>query len=59
MGNFGVGERFFINEYLSFKLEFRDYIYNQKLRAGGSTRILHNYSLMGGISVLMPFSQKY
>lgn len=59
MGNFGVGERFFINEYLSCKVEFRDYIYNQKLRAGGSTRILHNYSLIGGISVLWPFSQKY
>lgn len=59
MGNFGVGERFFINEFLSFKIEFRDYIYNQNLRAGGNTRILHNYSLIGGISVLIPFSQKY
>lgn len=59
MGNFGVGERFFINEYLSCKVEFRDYIYNQKQRSGGPTRILHNYTLMGGISVLFPFSQKY
>lgn len=59
MGNFGVGERYFINEFMSVKIEFRDYFYNQKLRATGNTRILHNYTLVGGLSVLFPFRQNY
>jgi outer membrane beta-barrel protein len=59
MGNFGVGERFFINEYLSFKLEFRDYLYNQNLTTTNNSRILHNYSLIGGLSIMMPFRQPY
>lgn len=57
MGNVGVGQRFFINEYLSAKVEFRDYFYNAK-RAGDS-EIQHNFSLVGGLSVLIPFRQKY
>lgn len=59
MGNFGIGERFFINEYLSWKVEFRDFIYNQNPSGSPSSRILHNYTLIGGLSVLFPFSQKY
>ncbi|MBN8554820.1 MAG: outer membrane beta-barrel domain-containing protein [Deltaproteobacteria bacterium] len=59
MGNFGIGQRLFINEYLSVKLEFRDYIYNQNLPATNNSRILHNYSLMAGLSLFMPFRSNY
>jgi len=57
MANVGLGERYFINEFLSIKIEFRDYIYERKFATG--TKILNNYSLTAGISVLFPFHQKY
>lgn len=57
MGNVGIGQRFFINEYLSTKIEFRDYIFERE--AGNDSQIFHNYSLTAGISLLIPFTQSY
>lgn len=56
MGNVGLGTRLFINEYLSAKIEFRDYIFNRKLPVGDS-EVQHNYSLTAGIAILIPFKQ--
>ena len=55
MGNVGLGTRVFINEYLAGKIEFRDYIYNRKFAT--DTKVLHNYSLIAGLSVFIPFKQ--
>ncbi len=57
MGNIGVGERIFINEFLSFKLEYRDFMY--KLSSATSSKIVHNHTLLGGISLFIPMRQKY
>jgi outer membrane beta-barrel protein len=56
-GNVGIGQRFFINEYLAFKVEFRDYIF--KRNGVGTSSILNNYALTGGISMFFPFRSKY
>lgn len=58
MGNVGLGARVFINEFLSFKLEFRDYFYERTF-PGEPDSVLHNYALTGGLSVLIPFRQSY
>lgn len=60
MGNVGLGQRFFINEWLSFKAEFRDYIYSRK-RTGSVAKenVIHNYAITGGLAVLIPFRQRY
>jgi len=55
MGNVGLGTRLFINEFLSTRIEFRDYIYNRNV--GNATEITHNFALTAGISVLFPFRQ--
>lgn len=55
MGNVGLGTRLFINEYLSARIEFRDYIYNRKLAT--DSNISHNYALTAGLSILIPFKQ--
>ncbi len=55
MGNAGLGARVFINEFLSAKIEFRDLIYNRKFQP--ESKILHNFALFAGVSVLFPFSQ--
>ncbi len=61
MANLGVGQRFFINEWLSAKVEFRDYMYLRNNAAGSvsSESVRHNYAITGGVSVLMPFRQNY
>lgn len=56
MGNVGLGTRLFINEFLSAKVEFKDYIFNRK-QPVGSSEISHNYALTAGIAVLIPFKQ--
>jgi outer membrane beta-barrel protein len=55
MGNVGLGSRVFINEFLSAKIEFRDYIYDRTLV--NDSEIRHNYALTAGISILIPFEQ--
>lgn len=54
-GNIGLGFRAFINEFLAAKVEYRDYIYNQKL--AGDSAVKHFHSITAGISVLLPFRQ--
>lgn len=58
MGNVGIGQRFFVNEFLSLKVEFRDYLYNQN-RQVGESRIIQNFALTAGLSVMIPFRQPY
>ena len=55
MGNIGLGTRVFINEWLSARIEFRDYIYNRTLI--NDSEISHNYALSAGLSIFFPFSQ--
>ncbi len=62
MGNVGLGQRFFVNEFLSVKVEFRDYFYKKDVavRGGGTqAEILHNYTLAATASVLFPLRQEY
>jgi len=61
MSNVGIGQRFFINEWLSFKAEFRDYIYSRKNPGTSTSResVIHNYAITGGLAVLIPFRQRY
>lgn len=57
MGNIGIGERLFINDYLSVKVEYRDYIYKQQVT--NADRVIHNHSILAGVSLLFPFRQAY
>lgn len=57
MGNIGIGVRSFINEYLSFRFEYRDFIYEQKVLT--KSEILNAHTLLGGISIMLPLRQKY
>lgn len=57
MGNIGLGERFFITEALSAKIEFRNYIYKKERTS--DSKVFHNYAITAGISVLFPFTQNY
>lgn len=61
MANVGIGQRFFINEWLSAKVEFRDYIFSRKNPGGSVSQesVFHNYSVTGGLAVLLPFRQRY
>jgi outer membrane beta-barrel protein len=58
-GNVGIGERFFINEYLSTRIEFRNYMWKQLLAGSTDSEIWNNFSLTAGISVMLPLRQKY
>ncbi|TVQ78049.1 MAG: outer membrane beta-barrel domain-containing protein [Bradymonadales bacterium] len=55
MANVGLGTRLFINDFLSARIEFRDYVYNRSF--GDRTKITHNFALTAGLSVLIPFRQ--
>jgi outer membrane beta-barrel protein len=61
MANIGLGQRFFINEWLSFKVEYRDYIFSRKNPSGsvGKESVVHNHAITGGIAVMIPFTQRY
>ncbi len=61
MGNIGLGYRFFINDWLSTKIEFRDYIYKLDIRSttGTTSRIWNNYALTAGVSFMFPMRPKY
>lgn len=61
MANIGLGQRFFINEWLSFKVEYRDYIFSRKNPSGsvGKESVAHNHAITGGIAVMIPFTQRY
>lgn len=61
MANVGLGQRFFVNEWLSVKAEFRDYIFSRKNPAGSvaAEKVAHNYAVVLGAAVLFPFRQRY
>jgi outer membrane beta-barrel protein len=61
MANIGGGYRFFLNEFLSSRVEFRDYVYRRN-NPSGSTRqseIAHNFTLTAGLSMMFPLRQPY
>jgi outer membrane beta-barrel protein len=49
----GVGLRFFFTVWFSMRLEFRDYIYNEKKREGNS-ELRNNYSVSVALSFWLP-----
>jgi len=60
-GNVGLGQRIFLNDWLSAKIEFRDFIYSKTNPSGSvsSETVLNNYAITVGVAVLVPFRQNY
>lgn len=56
-GNFGVGTRFFLTDWLTFNLEVRDYLFQEDFQAG--SRIVNNVMLQAGFSIFIPFGFDY
>ena len=56
-GNFGLGSRLFLTEWLTLDFELRDYIYNEEFKAGDS--IVNNLMFQTGLSVFFPFKHTY
>lgn len=56
-GNFGLGSRLFLTEWLTLDFEIRDYIYNEEFKAGDS--IVNNLMFQTGLSVFFPFKHSY
>jgi len=54
----GIGLRVFYREWFSMKIEFRDYIYNEKaidrVTSAPRTLLRHNYAVMGSLSFWLP-----
>ena len=61
MGNIGGGFRFFLNEFLSTRVEFRDYLYIRDNVADSlrQSDISHNFALTAGLSIMFPLRQPY
>ncbi len=57
MGNIGLGQRFFINDFLSVRVEYRDYLYKQNVL--NSARVLHNHAIVALISLMLPLRPQY
>jgi outer membrane beta-barrel protein len=56
-GNFGVGSRIFLTDWLTFNLEVRDYLFQEDFKAG--SRIVNNVMFQAGFSVFIPFGFDY
>ena len=61
MANIGGGYRFFLNEFLSTRVEFRDLVYrrNNPVGSSPSSEISHNFVLTAGLSIMFPLRQPY
>ncbi len=59
--NIGIGQRFFIGDFLAFRIELRDYMYLDTLRVDGQLRSdIQNYVLLQlGVSLFVPPSFEY
>ena len=56
-GNFGLGGRIFLTQWLTLNVEVRDYIYNEEFKAEDS--IVNNVMFHTGLSVFFPFKYDY
>jgi outer membrane beta-barrel protein len=61
MANVGMGWRFFLNEWMSAKVEYRDYIYSRRNPANSVAKesVMHNHAITAGVSFMLPTRQRY
>jgi outer membrane beta-barrel protein len=71
--NFGVGTRLFLNRWLTFNVQLRDYVFSDKfeprerrkeqsietVKANAESRFVHNVMLYAGIGLYLPTSFQY
>jgi outer membrane beta-barrel protein len=71
--DFGVGTRFFLNDWLTFSVTFRDYVFNDKfeplsrmpgdaigdVKAAASSQIVNNMMLYASVGFFLPTSFQY
>jgi outer membrane beta-barrel protein len=55
-GSGGLGMKFYLAEWLAFRLDFRDHVRAQKRVSLGVEKVVNDVSAMGGLSVFIPFS---
>ena len=55
-GSAGFGMKFYLTEWLAFRLDVRDHIHEQKRVQLGIEKIVNDISAMGGLSLFIPFS---
>ena len=55
-GSAGFGMKFYLSEWLAFRLDVRDHIHEQKRVQLGIEKIVNDISAMGGLSLFIPFS---
>jgi len=48
--------KFYLTEWLAFRLDVRDHIHEQKRVQLGIEKIVNDISAMGGLSLFIPFS---
>ncbi len=56
-GSFGLGFHLFLTDWLTLNFEVRDYIFQEKFKAG--ERIINNVMLQTGLSFFIPFRSQY
>jgi outer membrane beta-barrel protein len=56
-GNFGIGSRIFLTDWLTFNIEVRDYIFQEEFQRG--SRIVNNVMFQTGFSIFIPFGFDY
>jgi outer membrane beta-barrel protein len=54
-GSGGFGMKFFILQWLAFRLDVRDHVRSQKRASLGIDRVVNDVSAMGGLSIFFPF----
>ena len=55
-GSAGFGMKFYLTEWLAFRLDVHDHIHEQKRVQLGIEKIVNDISAMGGLSLFIPFS---
>jgi outer membrane beta-barrel protein len=55
-GSGGFGLKFYLLEWLAFRLDVRDHVRSQKRVQLGIDKVVNDVSVMGGLSVFFPFS---
>jgi outer membrane beta-barrel protein len=55
-GSGGFGMKFYLTEWLAFRLDVRDHVRQMNRQQLGVDRIVNDISAMGGLSVFIPFS---
>ena len=55
-GSAGVGMKFYLTEWLDFRLDFRDLVHGQRAPLGFE-RVVNDISATGGLGVFFPFKQ--